>query len=132
MERLAGSQRVLLQRPQKFVTVIEYKLAKELKDAGFPQHGKGEYWYGDKIVQYQYIDDRGENYLGVWDKAKYIPTLSQLIEACGGGVGFYRFDDLESYAWKTNVFDSSGGQAERYTGKTPEEAVARLWLALQK
>ena len=96
---------------------MHYQLAKELADAGFPQGGKGGYAVPpDKIVLRR--EDR-----------TYCPTLSELIEACGENFAWLR---LESKRWAARAFvndekDSPyGGQ-----GDTPEEAVARLWLALR-
>lgn len=91
---------------------ITYELAKELKDAGFPQNILGK------------VDD--------W--VVRMPSLFELIESCGDN-----FDYLERgtqggwYAYHENFgateeesCDDSGH------GSSPEEAVARLWLALNK
>ena len=50
------------------------------------------------------------------------PTLSQLIEACGES-----FANLAAH--KKDEWDCNWGAA---IGATPEEAVARLWLVLNK
>jgi len=92
---------------------IDYPLAVELKNAGFPQK-QGEAYL------------MGENHEIVYDLAPYRPTLSELIEACGEkfyqltdmGIGWTAIDNVERW--------------HRGDGKTPEEAVARLWLALNK
>ncbi len=59
----------------------------------------------------------------------FIPTISELIEACGD-----RFKPLARYGddWCTDL--CVGDKFERWAskGKTPEEAVAKLWLALNK
>ena len=88
-------------------------------DAGFPQGGKGGYAAPpDKIVLRR--EDRA-----------YCPTLSELIQACGENFAWLR-QSRESKRWAAQDFvheeqDSPhGGQ-----GDTPEEAVARLWLALR-
>lgn len=58
-----------------------------------------------------------------------LPTLSELIEACGEG-----FHALEKYK---NRWTASGchfpeiNDTELVEGPTPEEAVSKLWLALQ-
>lgn len=95
--------------------MISYELCKELKEAGFPQPipaVKGAY----QVLS----EDRR-------DTAVYEPTLSELIEACGEGLG----DLTRSHSgWATNVENVlRNPQTE---GSTPEEAVARLWLALNK
>ncbi len=105
---------------------MDYKLAKELKDAGFPQNEKGDWFYGVK--------------LGV--RAAYKPTLSELIEACGDGFkNLYRctsnpFTGAPQVYWSCDL-DHKGtvatsGTDGKFGFETPEEAVARLWLALNK
>lgn len=102
---------------------MNYTLAKRLKDAGFPQKswtdgmGEGDRW-DDKMLHHAYA-----------------PTLSELIDECKFppdifpheihlskfpyGVGGYKY---QAYVCcqdiKTDICDS------------PEEAVAKLWLAL--
>lgn len=103
---------------------MTYELAKQLKDAGFPQGN-------DTYIDVDGIQWLFTTVLTTIDKA-YAPTLSELIEACG--------DDFESIerdyhdktwtakSYKFLGFDTfySGGE------KTPEEAVAKLWLALNE
>lgn len=98
--------------------MITYELAKQLKDAGFPQlatyEGKGEHWAPSNKPD-----------------ICYFPTLSELIEACGDEFSsLYRHGDLGSwqatgYKLKEDVQYGKDGE-----GFTPEEAVAKLWLAL--
>lgn len=96
--------------------LITYELAKQLKDAGFPQRTE------------HYIDPDNTIF------PLFCPTLSELIEACG-----------EDFRWlkrnrhdKERVFMAQGrphpvGNKEpKCWGKFPEEAVARLYLALHK
>lgn len=55
-----------------------------------------------------------------------MPSLSQLIEECGQKLwGLTRHGNI----WQTNWKDGMAGET---AGKTPEEAVARLWLAINK
>jgi hypothetical protein len=58
----------------------------------------------------------------------YIPTLSELIEACGEDFGqvFKRSFGDEREPW--GAFDHN--VVTEGNGSTPEEAVAHLWLAL--
>ena len=94
--------------------VLSYELAKELKDAGYP----------------------GLEYLHTLREEIY-PTLSELIEACGDSIMgiYFKADNPEGRVsawtrrWLTD--DQLDKDVERY-GHTPEEAVARLWLALNK
>lgn len=93
---------------------MTYELAKELKDAGFPQGLP-----------------RGLNDV-------YFPTLSEIIEACGD-----RFVKLEKSTRQTGEREISDcwvamgllQEPKEYIarqGATPEESVARLWLLLNK
>ena len=76
------------------------ELARELKDAGFPQErfAKGRF---------------------------SVPTLEALIEACGTG-----FDALSREEPDRWVADPSDGMGYSCSGSTPAEAVARLWLSI--
>jgi len=91
---------------------MDYKLAKELKDAGFPQANKN--YKG--VYLFEKPDGMGE--------CAYNPPLSELIDACG-----QRFDNLNRVLENTWIAEwktiSEGG-------KTPEEAVAKLYIKLNK
>jgi hypothetical protein len=94
---------------------MNYELCKELKEAGFPQEEE----YG----HYEFENGNIPSYTG--PGIVYFPTLSELIEACG-----IYFDALTREGNGTNdwfAFDHLGASTR---GKTPEEAVARLWLSL--
>lgn len=106
------------------------KLAKKLKEKGFPQ-----IWPKPDFVE---LHDaiRIQEIMSKYEKNVYIPTLEELIEACGKY--FCRFElrynpnkHLTNQVWwayardvKDNFFDIGG--------ETPSEAVANLWLALHK
>ena len=127
--------------------MITYKLAKQLKDAGFPQKGTQGYYNNeaDKIcfttdnsttdtagVIIEYSDPE-HKIISKTSKAYIVivPTLSELIEACGEDFGA-----LKRYtnAWQARDFEADcperGNIGIIKTGDTPEEAVARLWLEL--
>ena len=101
---------------------MDYDLAESLMDAGFQQIGKGSLIGPlDKLV---------------WRSGDrvYAPTLEELIEACGD-----QFDSLERNSDKTfTAIYSNGPTGEmlhedlQFKGQTPEEAVANLWLELNK
>lgn len=97
--------------------MINYELAKELKDAGFPQIHVNYETKGTATAMTRY-------YMGV-----YYPTLSELIGACGDEfvelIKMNKEDDV-NYGWE------AGTDGYRIVGNTPEEAVARLWLELNK
>lgn len=95
---------------------MNYELAKKLKDAGFP-------------FKKLFIDDLDY----------YIPTLSELIEACdpkSGKFGDFYLQCLGSKLWNAGftVFHVNPRvevDSHRFEGSTPEEAVANLYLALK-
>ena len=90
---------------------ISYELAAELKGAGFPQ--------SPPTNPHLHPDYR--------DGVKF-PTLSELIEACGDefiGLRRHKIAGVEGVIrWQIEM--------RPVLYKTPEEAVARLWLALNK
>lgn len=119
--------------------MISYELAKQLKDAGFPQ----DLYVGDR--HYSFISHprmgipsqwsvnirTAEIYLPVKDDECKIPTLSELIEACGDR--FYSLVYATDNDWR--CFVESRDQEDYISssqGSSPEEAVANLWLALNK
>ena len=93
---------------------MNYELAKKLKDAGFPSR---------LDIQRVYIEDIP------------VPTLSELVEACGDGVCFWKPDE-ERRETPDGVFNASNIMGEDketiFTGSIPEEAVANLWLKLNE
>lgn len=91
---------------------MNYELAKELKDAGFPEN----------VANYSVAGRHG---------LLFFPTLSELIEACGRiwvgpcELGWHSgFDG--------HPFSHLDEKRPQGCGATPEEAVARMWLALNK
>ena len=129
--------------------MIDYKLAKALKEAGFPQisnlfYGRNELW-----------DERKQNYVVAmqslreldtcWDKDELlpdscvIPTLPELIEACGDKLmSLSQISVNKVLVWRAEASEYDlkdvGIQAGRvgFEAKTPEEAVAKLWLKLNE
>ncbi len=122
---------------------MTYELAKELKDTGFPQIRKAFLTTEGLPPMVVGMEDPKNEVIGVTyggvqleEEAPYEPTLSELIEACDLGL-LECLEDFESRKeWA--AYDSE------YTltpdeiipnicgkGATPEEAVARLWLALK-
>lgn len=96
---------------------MNYELAKEVKNAGL------ESKHSSEDAEYP-------------DKDGYVPpNLSELIEACGDG-----FRSLTYHSKRTNEstyrrwIAKSGARTGKFlrSGHTPEEAVAKLWLALNK
>lgn len=107
------------------MTRIPLELAKELKTAGFPQGGEGS-WYGRTYGEGTSVPCREYRDHGDF----YIPTLSELIEACGPAfISLVRADpgfDDNPWAATADGFTCVG----EIEGNTPDEAVASLWFAL--
>lgn len=95
---------------------MKYKLALDLKNAGFPKGVDG--WC---------IDHGNEKHPNeTLCKYPYAPTLDELIEACGLGLVAINRDSPDTWI---AVGQTKGGLLKE-EGKTPEEAVAKLWIAL--
>ena len=95
---------------------MTYELAKQLKDAGFPQKEK---LTGDIIALngIEYPD---------------FPTLSELIDECGDGFSqLHKWDDGDWAAFSESNWGNAPDGKE-CIGETPTEAVAKLWLELNK
>lgn len=102
---------------------MNYELAKQLKDAGFSQHRVGAHYSPDGGGYLIY------DWAGLSDVDIAIPTLSELIEACGEN-----FSSLIHRAvyWSAKAVLNGNDDGIWVDGSTPEEAVAKLWLALNK
>lgn len=115
---------------------MNYELAKELKDAGFLQQSGSYISETSRSGAWDSVEgiEDFEKKIGGKEHWAYIPTLSELIEACGDK--FHRLekgDDEDSangnYWLAYTSFDEAGLVAQ---GATPEIAVAKLWLALNR
>lgn len=96
---------------------MTYELAKKLKHANFQ---------AEEYVTEMYFDSS----LPIGEADLPNPTLSELIEACG--ISFFdlrRYVDKNSLVWAASGIKSWGNYE---IGSTPEEAVANLWLELNK
>jgi hypothetical protein len=105
--------------------MISFELAKKLKEAGFPG---SDSWnkFRDKMV-------------GVEDDNS-VPSLSELIEACGPENKFGKFNlnyGFENKWWASYGYvnedtdEADGWVAQRIeAGSTPDEAVSNLWLVI--
>ena len=94
--------------------MIDYELAKELKDAGFPQ------W--PDLIRGNVISKNGLE--------AYNPTLSELIEACELKTMYFGLEK-HSNDWRAGNL-GTGNLIDFVSAPTKEEAVACLWLALNK
>lgn len=112
---------------------MNYELAKQLKDAGFPQDGEGE-----NIFNETWDEPNTEKYHE--RPSAYLPSLSELIEVCG--VSFESLTKTSFSACQDNslvlsveepnvaYLATSIAEEVKGWGLTPEEAVAKLWLEL--
>jgi hypothetical protein len=131
--------------------MITYELAKQLKDGGFKQNGMGGLFCFNKFEistkPHHYFYESFQLFiclLGGNDIPEYIyiPTLSELIEACGGSFGILErtrngwaamTPDITSQVQLDNPNAKITRAVDIYaSGSNPEEAVARLWLSINK
>ena len=100
---------------------MNYALAKQLKDAGFPK-------------DWSQMENHDPELLVLsWDiyGSGYSPTLSELIEACGEDFRWLKLRTKD--LWLAQGRPHPVGKKEpRCYAPTPEEAVAKLWLELNK
>lgn len=97
---------------------MNYELAKELKDSGYKMLKSKDYNMDECPFpwgQFKYTDD--EIYL--------YPTLSELIKACG-----HLFFQLTKGSGELWYAEGDTEEYPKYTAFSPEEAVAKLWLAI--
>ena len=100
---------------------MEYKLAKALKDAGFPQK--------DFPVEFHCVCGTTENLHPADGRCcAYLVPLSELIEACG--TDFAQLARHEGNIGNNQFVAHALPIPAGYAGSSPEEAMARLWLAL--
>ena len=98
---------------------MNYELALELREAGFPGTFTGECETGCNVPNEDLTD------------FAYCPTPEELIEACGE-----RFVSLnliiDPKGWSCEAVNKNEEITGEIFGATPTEAVARLWLAINK
>ncbi len=107
---------------------MNYKLAKQLKDAGFPQNKDNPTLHTPGCNGW---DKQPDGLVCTKESRPCVPTLEELIEACGDNTVV-----LHSYSKRLHLDSEDGAYAlcngKEGRGSKPTEAVARLWLALQK
>jgi len=97
------------------MTHITYELAKKLREHGFPLrkcHGAPD-WKGEAIFK-------------IYNDAYFFPTLPELIKECASAMVISI--DVDGNAYAFHYMDDNRKAEGR--GKTPEEAVALLYLSL--
>jgi len=114
---------------------MTYELTLKLKNAGFKSEHQMDMDTASFCVRCPYFEEYQPNYGGIEPNKGFIemcyPTLSELIEACGDGFGkLQQESSMWRFRWYACDLVNEEGSLEK--GSTPEEAVARLWLALNK
>lgn len=90
---------------------MDLELARKLQQAGFARKPKGPAAlpFGD---------------IGNYDEAVYVPSLSELLDACGDRRFFIgRFEE------GGNFHVTYDGKKSECEGRTADEALAKFWLA---
>jgi hypothetical protein len=110
---------------------MTYELAEQLKDAGFPQ---SSFTPTSCRCMDNTIEKDGTWVCGCKDEDYLkVPTLSELIAACGEEFILEKVNSGGLHSWTAGTFIDRNGEIEyAQTAETPEEAVAKLWLALNK
>ena len=107
---------------------MNYKLAKQLKEEGFPQSQPN-------VPKDGYYDIYADGDKRLTSEILYRPTLSELIEACGD-VQLNKKRDAPCKGESVDTFTYEAYTEEpkilSFVCSTPEEAVAYLWLELHK
>lgn len=113
---------------------VNYELAKELKDAGFVFIPWWTALRDENEYEVREIEG-GRAYVLVDGIRGYLlPTLSELIEACENTFKALEFSQDDMRSWHAYYEEDGNADPNSWSGfgSTPEEAVARLWLALNK
>jgi len=105
---------------------MNYELAKQLKDAGFPQ-------ISENVLRNISLEEEMNRQL-IGQESNYIcnPTLSELIEACGDRFDALIKDTEVKGDWVATAENGDNDNLVSQTSSTPEESVANLWLAINK
>lgn len=105
---------------------MNYELAKQLKDAGYPQRETGNVKGFPGYVGY------GLGFLYNYNNEEpvYAPTLSELIEMCGDRFGELVFDKEEYKCYPKKPWENDIYASDTKNGwySTPTESAAMLWL----
>ena len=103
---------------------MNYELAKELKEVGFTPLHTVERWMAPdgKYIGIEHGKKEVED-------SVYTPTLSELIEAVGEELALLI---NAGKWWFAQGFGNAKEPPPNFIGKTPQEAVAKLYIALNK
>lgn len=105
--------------------MISHELLLALKNAGFPQEGHG--------LNSDLLDMAGNSSVNVFRESVYDPTLSELIESCGNEFELLSLEYIKDEGFNDSRFIWwANSKNHRMAGTSIEEAVANLWLSLNK
>lgn len=106
---------------------MKYELLKKLEEAGFP---------GIELQDGIYNSPSRQDYFAVEPKVLKSPTLEELIDACGKDFISLNLEHWADYNKDKRMYMAEGEyqplEPHIVTGKSPKEAVANLYLALNK
>ena len=112
--------------------MLSYELCLKLKEAGFPQDTEFDLlWMGTQDGRKKYEKHpKGSVYHEDCIVVATLPTLEELIESCGKD--FNSLSLLQDGNWLAMYIDNIKLENPDIScyGKTPEEAVANLWIQL--
>lgn len=108
---------------------MDYELCKKLKENGFPQDGNGMWW--NRSVELAMSN------LKLEVSEAYVPTLDELIEACGDEIALFKMGNQWTAVKHAGIEKALNWMGVNVhltefdaKGSTPSEAVANLWLKL--
>ena len=104
---------------------IDYKLAKELKEAGFPQNTESKFCKNTNDKEWSPFNkvEQSDYCFPGFLEGPAEPTLSELIEALPKNQNLQLFG--QEGGWSATTGNLSG--LIEVAGATPEEVVAKLW-----
>lgn len=111
---------------------MDYNLALELKNAGFPMPTPKEVIEQGLSVKYIF-DPNDHHMVQEQRKVAYVPNLSELIEACGDETVIVKYYTSRISMGRISMRKRMANAECKgicEIGSTPEEAVAKLWLAI--
>jgi len=104
---------------------MNFQLAKQLKDAGFPQ----SHYHGYEMLYGPKYSSTGMPVIESEKHQAMAPKLEELINMCGK-----KFGNLALHVGKQWIAEPAyeiSMDVPEGAGTTPEDAVARLWLNLK-